>query len=195
MPRLNDLRERHHQPYWDTLIRIDANTVPNPVVQSSVRLFAAGVNLGQTFWTNMLAAGQLPSDQSYIVLAMRVWLWFTGASALLMYQYVVTQLYLNLVMGDKSQFQSPAWFLPAGGGIWGCDSATPAMVNGVPSAESILKFGKPIPMPVRQNFYVQADLHDLNNLSVRTAYLNSSTTIGNREIKVVIDGLHTRDVQ
>lgn len=195
MPRLNNIRERHHQPYYDTLCRVDADTAPTPTVTQTTRLFASGTNLGQTEWTNMLAAGQLPSDQSYIVLAMRVWLWFVGSSALLLYQLAVNQMYVSLVMGDKAQFSGPCWLFPSGGGIWGYDSATPSMVNGIPSAESILKFGKPIPMPPRQNFYVQVELIDLGNTSLRTNYLNASTTVAKREIKVFIDGLHTRDVQ
>lgn len=159
------------------------------------RLFASGTNLGQTEWTNMLAAGQLPSDQSYIVLALRLHLWFIGASALTMYQLCTNQLYLSLVMGDKAQFSCPGWFFPAGGGIWGYDSSTPAMVNGVPTAQSILRFGKPIPMPPRQNFYVETQLYVTGSTDLRTTYLNASSTIGMREIKVFIDGLHTRDVQ
>lgn len=195
MPRINNMRERHHQPYYDTLIRANTNTAPDPTVSQTTRLFATGTNLGQTEWTNMLAAGQLPSDQSYIVLALRVWLWFKGDSALLMYQLVAHQMYLSLVMGDKSQFAGPCWLFPQGGGIHGFDSATPSMTNGVPSAEAILKFGKPIPMPPRQNFYVETTLYDTGTTSVRTQYLNSSTSIGLREVKVFIDGLHTRDVQ
>jgi hypothetical protein len=38
------------------------------------------------------------------------------------------------------------------------------------------------------------NLHDTGTTSVRTQYLNSSTTIGLREIKVLLDGIHTRDV-
>jgi hypothetical protein len=64
----------------------------------------------------------------------------------------------------------------------------------VPSAEAILKFGKAIPMPPRQNFYVEVTLYDTGSVSLLTNYLNASTTIGEREIKVFIDGLHTRDV-
>jgi hypothetical protein len=195
MPRLSGLRERHHQPYWDTIVRVAANTAPTPTIVSPWRLFASGTNLGQPQWTNMVTAGQLPSDQSYIMLAMRVWLWFRGASALAMYSLAVNQLYLSLVMGDKPQITAPCWFFPAGGGIWGFDSSTPHMNNGVPSAESILKFGKPIPMPPRQNFYVEINFYDLGTTSLMTNYLNSSTTIGDREIKVFVDGLHTRDVQ
>ena len=36
---------------------------------------------------------------------------------------------------------------------------------------------------------------DLDGTSVRTTYLNGSTSVPHREIKIVIDGLHTRAVQ
>jgi len=125
---------------------------------------------------------------------MRVFLWFIGNSALLQYRLCENQLYMSLVMGTKPQFAAPCWYLPQGGGTWGYDSATPLACNGVPQTDSILKFGKAIPMPSRQNFYVEATLYDLGATSLRTNYLNSSTTVGRREIKVVLDGLHTRDV-
>ena len=145
----------------------------------------------------MLAAGQLPSDQSYIVLSIRVHLWFYGQgeeNAMSdLFQLCTNQLYISLVMGDKPQFSSPGWFCPAGGGIHGFDAGVPTLTNGVPSSESILLFGKPIPMPARQNFYVETTLYDAGALSLR-ALLNAPDSIS-REVKVVIDGLHTRDVQ
>lgn len=153
-----------------------------------------GTNLGQLYWTNMDVAGVFASDNTYIILAMRVWLNFTGSNALLQYQLCCSELYLQLNVGDKPQFTGPAWLFPAGGGIHGYDSTTPAMVNGVPSAESILKFAKPIPIPARQHFSVVAQLHDHSTTTLRQSYLNASTTIGLREIKVFIDGIHTRDV-
>ena len=193
MPKVVGMKERRHQPYYDTLIRADTNTAPSPTVGTSVQLFN-GTNLGLEYWTNMDVAGVFASDNTYIVLALRCWLWFTGASALLMYQLCVTQLYLQLNVGDKPQFSGPAWIFPAGGGIFGFDSATPAMVNGVPAVQSILKFAKPIPIPARQHFKVTANLHDYTTTSLRTTYLNASSAIGMREIKIVLDGIHTRDV-
>lgn len=194
MPRVDGLRERRHQPYYDTLIRVKADTAPTPTLTSTTRLFASGTNLGQTEWTNMVTAGVLPGDQSYIVLAMRVWLHFEGSSALTIYQRTAVQLYLKLIMSDKPQFLSPAWMFPAGGGIWGMDSTTPTCVNGVPSSQSILRFGKPIPMPPRQPFYCEASFYPFGTNDVMTNYLNASTSVAVREIKVFIDGLHTRDV-
>lgn len=195
MPKLQGVRERRHQPIYDTLCRVAADTAPTPTMSQTTKLFAAGQNLSQVEWTNMATAGQLASDQTQVILAMRCWLWFRGDSSMAMYSLCAHQLYLNLYVGDKSLFLSPAWMFPAGGGIWGNDSSTPIMNNGTPSQESILKFAKAIPVPARQHFYVEATFFDTGSLSVRTNYLNSSTTIGDREIKVFLDGINTRDVQ
>lgn len=193
MPKVVGIRERRHQPYYDTLLRADTNTAPSPTVQQSTQLFN-GTNLGLEYWTNMSIAGAFASDNSYIALCMRCFIWFTGTSALLEYQLTATQLYLTFTVADKPQFAGPAWFFPQGGGIWGYDSTTPAMCNGVPQTDAILKFAKPIPIPARQHLKVTANLHDYSTTSLRTTYLNASSSIGMREIKVMIDGLHTRDV-
>lgn len=193
MPKIVGVRERRHQPYWDTLLRADTNTAPSPTVQKETYLFN-GTNLGLEYWTNMDIAGVFASDNSFIVLAMRCWLHFTGDSALTMYQYTANQLYLQLHVADKPQFSGPCWMFPAGGGIYGHDSTTPACVNGLPTAEAIMKFAKPIPIPPRQHFKVKASLHDMSTTSVRTTYLNVAQSVGIRDVKVFLDGLHTRDV-
>lgn len=195
MPKLQGVRERRHQPLYDTLIRVKSDTAPSPTLSQSTKLFAAGTNLSLVEWTNMSTSGQLSSDQTQVILAMRCWMWFRGNSAMLMYSVTAHQLYLNLYVGDKSLFLSPCWMFPAGGGIWGYDSSTPIMNNGMPEQTAILKFAKAIPVPARQHFYVDATFYDTGTLSVRTQYLNSSTTIGDREIKVFLDGINTRDVQ
>lgn len=105
---------------------------------AQTRLFN-GVGLGNLFWTNMGQASGLGSDQTLIILALRVWLWFTGTAALLQYQLAVHQMYCRLEVGDKTLFQWQAWYTPAGGGVFGFDSVTPAMVNGVPSQEATMK--------------------------------------------------------
>jgi hypothetical protein len=193
MPKLVGVRERRHQPYWDTLIRADSDAAPDPTVSNETQLFN-GRNLGLEYWTNMNIAGAFASDNTYVVLALRVWLWFKGTNALTMYQLCVHQMYLQFIVGDKPQFAAQAWYFPSGGGIWGHDSSTPAMVNGLPSQQAILKLAKPIAIPARQHFSVKVNLYDTGSTSVRTNYLNSSTSVGLREIKVLIDGIHTRDV-
>jgi hypothetical protein len=195
MPKVVGIRERRHQPYYDTLIRANADEAPSVTVQQSTQLFN-GTNLGLEYWTNMSIAGSFASDNSYIALCMRCFVWYVGTDAPRMYTLTATQLYLNFTVADKPQFSGPAWFFPQGGGIWGFDSTTPIMSNGVPQTDAILKFAKPIPIPARQHLKVVANLYDTgttNPMSLRF-YLNKSQTVGMREIKVMIDGLHTRDV-
>lgn len=55
-------------------------------------------------------AGQLASDQTYVVLAMRCWLYFNGTNRRANYLRITSQLYFTLTMGDKPAFQAP--YLP-----------------------------------------------------------------------------------
>lgn len=194
MPKLLGVREKRHQPFYDTLIRsaADSAAAPNTVAQRT-KLFAQG-NQGDTSITNLQTQSTFPSDQTFVVLAIRCYMQFVGSNAATMYTGVANQLYLQLVVGDKPQFGAPAWYFPQGGGIWACDSGTPIMANGVPTNEAILKLAKSIPIPARQGFQVDAEFFDVGTSSVRTEYLNASTTIGSREIKVLLDGIQTRDV-
>lgn len=104
MPRLHGVKERRHQPFWDTLIRTTGN--PAPVLQQSQRLFG-NANVGQLALTNLQVAGQLASDQTYIILAMRCCLFFDGTNRRTLYQQVASQLFCTLVLGDKPAFQAP----------------------------------------------------------------------------------------
>jgi hypothetical protein len=213
MPKIVGVRERRHQPYYDTLIRADYESNPFPNVAQSTQLFN-GVNLGLEFWTNMSIAGAFASDNSYIALALRCYVQYIGPYAEIMYALTMQQLFLNFTVADKPQFSGPAWYFPQGGGVWGLAN-TPAAeatatntmfgTNGTPQTDAILKFAKPIPIPARQHLKVVANLYDAgssgNGTSLRTAYFNQANfggpegpAIGHREIKVVIDGLHTRDV-
>jgi hypothetical protein len=197
MPKVVGIRERRHQPFYDTLIRVGSEQVPTPTVSATTKLFASGQFLSNTAWTNMATAGQLASDQTLVILAMRCSLYFKGTKALDLYSLCQSQLFLNLYVGDKSMFLSPCWMFPAGGGIdCGSDATTPIANNGVPSQESILKFAKAIPVPARQHFNVEATFYSIGGTTPDAlAYLNLATSIGARNISVFLDGLNTRDVQ
>jgi len=194
MPRIANVRERRHQPFWDTLIRTTGNpTVP---LQNSTNLFGNS-NVGNLALTNLQVAGQLASDQTYVILALRASLYFNGTNRRANYLRVNSQLYWTLIVGEKPMFQAPCWYFPAGGGVWGFD-ATPAtgsiFANGEPSQEAILKLARPIVVPVRQNFAVQASFYPMGSVSALDG-LNSGATDDEKEIKFVLDGLQTRDVQ
>jgi len=109
---------------------------------------------------------------------------------------VNSQLYWTLIVGEKPMFQGACWYFPAGGGTWGFDATATGSIfsNGVPSQEALLKLARPVVVPVRQNFAVQASFFPMGNVSALDG-LNSGATDDEKEIKFILDGLQTRDVQ
>jgi len=191
MPRLHGVKERRHQPFWDTLIRTTGDITP--ALQSSTRLFG-NANVGNLALTNLQVAGQLASDQTYVILALRCWLYFNGTNRRNNYLRVASQLYFTLTVGDKPAFQAPCWYYPAGGGVWGFDATTSIFNLGEPTQEAILKLARPIMVPVRQNFAVEAQFFTVGTTNALTI-LNTGATDDEKVIMFVIDGLQTRDVQ
>ena len=191
MPRLSGVRERRHQPFWDTLIRTTGD--PSPTLQNSTRLFG-NANVGNLALTNLQTAGQFASDQTYVIMALRAWLFFDGANARTNYQGTVSQLYFTLTLGDKPQFVAPCWYFPAGGGIYGFNATTAVLNHGHPSQGAIMKLARPLIVPVRQNFNVNAEFFSVGS-TVALNTLNSGSTDDQKIILFMIDGLQTRDVQ
>lgn len=191
MPRLHGYRERLHQPVWDTLLRTTGD--PTTPLINSAKLFG-NANIGNLSLTNLQVAGQLASDQTYVILALRCWLFFDGTNRRANYLNVASQLFWTLIIGNKPMFQAPCWYHPAGGGIWGFDSAASIFSHGTPEQASILKLARPIIVPVRQNFAAQADFFSIGTTSALDG-LNSGTTDDIKNILYMLDGLQTRDVQ
>lgn len=193
MPRLHGIRERRHQPFWDTLVRTTGN--PATAIGASTRLFG-NANVGNLALTNLQVAGQLASDQTYVILSLRCYLFFEGTNHRQNYVQVTSQLYATLNLGDKPQFQAPIWYFPTGGGLWGFDGATATAIYnlGEPTQEAILKLARPIVCPVRQNFNVNMEFFAIGTTNALTI-LNSGATDDQKVIMFMIDGLQTRDVQ
>ena len=191
MPRVHGVRERRHQPFWDTMVRSTGS--PAATIQPSSKLFG-NANVGNLSLTNLQVAGQLASDQTYVVLALRAWLFFDGTNRRDLYLQTVSQLYFTFTLGDKPQFVAPCWYHPAGGGISGLDSTASVLNNGVPSQQSILKLARPIIIPVRQNISVNAEFFSIGSTNVLDI-LNNAATDDQLCIMYMIDGLQTRDVQ
>lgn len=191
MPRLHGYRERLHQPFWDSLIRVTG--APAVVLGPSTVLFG-NANVGNLALTNMQAAGQLPSDQTFVILSLRCWMYFDGTNARTFYQQVSSQLYFTLRLGDKPMFQAPIWYVPAGGGVFGNDATTPIFNNGWPSQDAILKLARPVVVPVRQNFNVNLEFFAVGTTNVLTL-INGAAADDQMVILFMLDGLQTRDVQ
>ncbi|MDX1421548.1 MAG: hypothetical protein R3322_00320 [Kiloniellales bacterium] len=147
--------------------------------------------------TNLQVAGQLASDQTYVILSLRLWLYFDGTNIRELYQQTVSQLYVTLNLGDKPQFQCPSWYLPAGGGVFGdggAAAATPIYNHGWPSADAIMKLARPIVVPVRQNFNANMEWFSVGTTDALTL-INGGATDDQKVILLMLDGLQTRDVQ
>lgn len=191
MPRLQGYRERVHQPFWDSLVRTVGD--PTAPIQNGALLFG-NARVGDLGQTNMNAAGQLASDQTYVMLALRCWLFYDGTNKRANYLGTASQLYWTMIVGNKPMFQAPAWYFPSGGGVWGFDSAASVLNLGTPEQASILKLAKPIVVPVRQNFAARADWFNVGTISALDG-INSGATDDQKVIQFMIDGLQTRDVQ
>jgi hypothetical protein len=181
MPRVANLKERQHQPIYDTLFRVYGATNPN--IAARTTLFSN---------TN---TGQLAADQTYICLALRCYMYFDGTNHRAAYLQTASQLYFTFILGEKPQFQAPAWYFPAGGGIWGYDSAASVFTNGTPDQTAILKLAKPIVVPVRQNISVVCDFFSVGTLSALTVLNGGRASDDQSVVMFMLDGVRTRDVQ
>jgi hypothetical protein len=203
MPKQNDRRERRHQPVWDTLIRgSQGQFTPNAnLALGAYRMFttAQGANLALT---NMESGGSFPAGQTYLILAIRCFLYFRGCLTgpapqgfdFSMYHHAVSQLYFQLNIGNKEYFAAPAWYIPAGGGLSG-DLGTSTDVqftNGVPSHGSILRLARSISLTPFQNFHVLATILPMGAFSLIADV--AALTAGEMSIQLVLDGLQLRDV-
>lgn len=193
MPRLHGVRERLHQPFWDSLIRTTG--VPAAALGASTRLFG-NANVGNLALTNLQTAGVLASDQTYVILSLRCYLYFDGTNARANYQNVSSQCTFTLNLGTKPQFQAPVWYAPAGGGIYsgGAAAGAPTFNNGFPSQDAILKLARPIVVPVRQNFNVNMEFFTVGATNALTL-LNGGAGDDQKIVIFMLDGLQTRDVQ
>ena len=99
-------------------------------------------------------------------MALRNWMFFDGPNKRANYQGCASQLHFTLTLGDKPQFVAPAWYFPSGGGIYGGGLGDDAVYNnGYPSQGGIMKLARPIIVPVRQNFNVNAEFFSVGSES------------------------------
>lgn len=81
MPKIVGTRERIHQPFYDSLIRVDG---AGDLRQANVGIFGAVQGRSQLFTkqgadiaiSNLSTGGFFPSDQTFVTLAVRVWTYF-----------------------------------------------------------------------------------------------------------------------
>jgi hypothetical protein len=254
MPKIVGTRERVHQPFYDSLIRVDGSTdlrttmtgvfgVPQPRTQLFLR---AG---GDIAITNLTNAGTFPSDQTFITLAVRVWTYFrfnpeaqpNGTTASVgatpgvtgdrvmrvhkLYHQAENQLFWQFQAGDKPQLTTFTAYTPMAGGLDGfsSDSRLPRFNNGVPTSSALMRLARPILIPPRQGFQcvvtaspigpstgadIIAQLAGSVDQTIGPAAVLTNATgfpvAGHlsvpgqdnieKDVKYLIDGVHSRDV-
>ena len=74
MAKVVTMRERVHQPFYDTLVRTAGMAAGT--VQDNTTLFIPGNGQRGEATTNLPSGNTLPSDQSHVTLALRVFAWY-----------------------------------------------------------------------------------------------------------------------
>jgi len=224
MAKVRGVRERVHQPFFDSLV----SGIGITTVQNQFQLFGAA-NVGQPNLTNLQIPGVLAADQTYICKAVRCLLYFqslndsefnvafgslpaitnslgTNSRAEDLYQLCAYGAYFTLNVGNKPMLNGPLWYVPAGGGIAGftTENSRHVITNGVASQEAILKLAKDIHVPARQNFNITINffpfqVRGLGQGGVIPAAVSPLDMLnqfdGIKLIQLHIDGVQTRDVQ
>jgi hypothetical protein len=113
MAKLTNVRERVHQPFYDSLCRVSGWGFGANQEQINDRndLFVrAGKSAGES---NMRSGSVLPSDQSHVTLALRVFLWFKAPVARSVADSVPAGQFKN---GDYDPALADAFFGVGGAG-------------------------------------------------------------------------------
>jgi hypothetical protein len=193
--------ERIQEPLWDTLIQgTVGNFTPRTSIAGGPHTLFTGAIQSNISLSNMETPGVLPGTQTYLLLAMRVWLYFRGCTDganrndFVMYHHAMLSLYWQLNIDQKRYFVAPTWYLNAGGGLHG-DLGTSTDVyftNGVPGASEIMTLDRPIPLVRQQPFQVQATVATVGTVNIGTDV--AALTSGEVNIQFLLDGLKLRDV-
>jgi hypothetical protein len=111
MAKLTNVRERVHQPFYDSLIRTSGLGGNIPQITDHEELFTNRARVGNIAGlTNLSNGSTLPSDQSHVTLALRVFTWFRAP--------VVRAAEGGAILlgnGDFSQVGATSFFLTASG--------------------------------------------------------------------------------
>lgn len=225
MPKIVGTRERVHQPFYDTLIRVDGSSNLRTTPQNGFGAITARTQLFQrsgadTAVTNLATGGQFPSDQTFVILAVRVWSYFRFnfenvavtpalsadriARVHKLYHQSQNQMFWDFAAGDKPQLTTFTAYTPFAGGLDGYfnDSRLPRANNGTPTSSALMRLARPILIPPRQGFKVVCTISDIGPAPGASLIqqLNGLTDAGEgpdniaKDLKYLIDGIHSRDV-
>ncbi len=112
MAKLTNVRERVHQPFYDSLLRTSGMGGNIQAITDHEELFTNRARTGNIqALTNLSNGSTLPSDQSHVTLALRVFTWFRHP------QVRAAVAVPMLSNGDFSQAGATNFFAAAGPGL------------------------------------------------------------------------------
>jgi len=214
MAKVLGLRQQRVQYFYDTYMKsrgdaTTANIATNDQAVSERILFTN--NPTSLDRTNMPAAGQLTSDQTFLCYAVRHELQLYGGVAQddeldgypaetgAVFILALNSFTFQFKVSEKVEFEGPWAMTPAGGGPWGfiSDSLQPLLTNGEPQARSIYVLPLPIAVTARQGIQMIERLFTFAGTTVNNA-INPINVLndysGIRLGRAYIDGYNTRDV-
>ncbi len=223
MAKVQGIREKLHWPLYDAFVVPEQNggqsipTFASEMAKRDARIlrFFVDVQNKTRLETNLQASGQLPSQNSYEVRAMRV-----VVSPLLRRERrpepgkkdgeihdhdtdnVLADLIYNsvtsLLVGEKTMIEMPTYYFPAGAGV---SPGTQALAShGQPDPMATFRFSEPVKIEPNQNFRVemlfpQGVPERARQASSAPCGVRLGDATGPMRLWVVLDGYLTRDVQ
>jgi len=206
MAKVEGLKEKLHFPLYDAFFVPPPSNGGTPptfatsMVDPRVIRFFVDVQNKTKLETNMQAAGQLPSMNSFEARAMRVVVSSLQARkedtkaeklrlALSEPEFMADLIYssvTSLLVGEKTMIELPTFGFPSGAGI---SSGFPAVANhGSPDPMATFRFAEPVVIEPQQNFRVEMQFP--REVPERVASVN-----GPLRVWVQLDGYMVRDVQ
>lgn len=210
MAKVIGLRQQRVQYFYDTIFksRGDTTTANIPTADQAASEKVLFTNSPSSYdRTNMPAAGQLTSDQTFLCYAVRHELQYHGGrsnvagfqSTASVFIVSINNMVFRFQVSEKVELEGPWTMTPAGGGPWGfiSDSTEPLITNGEPQARSIYVLPLPIAITKRQGIRMTELTFNLTGTTVNAAItvvdlVNAYT--GMRLGRSYIDGYNTRDV-
>jgi hypothetical protein len=204
MAKVEGLKEKLHFPLYDAFFVPPSNgtlvTFKDSMTDPRVIRFFVDVQNKTKLETNMQAAGQLPSLNSFEARAMRVVVSSLQPrkedskpeklKALLNESEFMADLIYSsvtsLLVGEKIMIEMPTFGFPSGAGV---SSGFPAVAtHGEPNPLATFRFAEPVVIEPQQNFRVEMQFP-------REVPERVANTTGPLRVWVQLDGYMVRDVQ
>jgi hypothetical protein len=206
MAKVQGVKEKLHFPLYDAFFVKDTQLFTEAMTDPREIRFFMDVQNKTKLETNMQAAGQLPSLNSFEARALRVVVsnqrlpkeaTFPSPGNINESEILADLIYnsvTTLIVGNKVMIEAPTWWFPSGAGV---SPGFPAVSNhGQPDPTATFSFAEPCFIEPSENFRVQMLFpRGVPARAVPADPERLADTKGPLHIWLAMDGYLTRDVQ